>query len=75
MSVLTTKIHSAIATITLDRPDSLNAINIELAKSLHQSLHDISTREDVRCVVLRGAGGHFMAGGDIAYFDDLLRML
>ena len=72
MSVLTTKIHSAIATITLDRPDSLNAINIELAKSLHQSLHDISMREDVRCVVLRGAGGHFMAGGDIAYFDDLL---
>ncbi len=73
MSILTTEIDSAIATVTLNRPDSLNALNCELAKGLHQSLRAIAGREDIRCVVLKGTGGHFMAGGDIAWFDETLK--
>ncbi len=62
----------AIATITLNRPEALNALNIELAKALAEAVLSVEADEAVRCVVIRGAGGHFMAGGDLKFFKAVL---
>ncbi|MDH3452113.1 MAG: enoyl-CoA hydratase [Gammaproteobacteria bacterium] len=70
-SLLTT-IDGRIATVTLNRPESLNALNAALAAELGDTLNGLARNADVRCVVLTGAGGHFMAGGDITFFREKL---
>ncbi|MDH3379863.1 MAG: enoyl-CoA hydratase [Gammaproteobacteria bacterium] len=57
-----------VATITLNRPDVLNALDPGLARELFAALQTAGTDDGVRCVVVRGAGGHFLAGGDIEFF-------
>jgi enoyl-CoA hydratase/carnithine racemase len=55
-----------IALITLNRPEKLNAMNYELACDLDQELNLIETDDEVRAVVLTGAGPRaFSSGGDI----------
>jgi len=58
----------AIATVTLNRPDSLNALDPAMVDGLVAETSRLGASADVRCVVLRGAGRHFMAGGDIRDF-------
>jgi enoyl-CoA hydratase/carnithine racemase len=57
-----------IATITLNRPDRLNAINLEMRDLLWTYLGAIRDMPDVRVVVFRGAGSCFSAGADISEF-------
>jgi len=61
-------VDGGVATVTLNRPRQLNALDFELADALGDALHDLEADPAVRCVVLRGAGGHFMSGGDIGTF-------
>ncbi len=61
-------IADAIATITINRPDSLNAINDDVVTALIEITGALRENKDVRCVVLTGAGDHFMAGGDVKRF-------
>ncbi len=63
--VLFDKRPSGVALITLNRPDSLNAMGGELMPLLAQHLRDCASDPDVRCVVLTGAGRAFCAGGDV----------
>jgi len=58
----------AIATITINRPQSLNAINDDVVTALIDITGALRESADVRCVVLTGAGDHFMAGGDVKRF-------
>ena len=58
----------AIATLTLDRADALNALSLELVRELRAAARHAATDDSVRCVVLTGAGRAFCAGGDIAEF-------
>jgi 2-(1,2-epoxy-1,2-dihydrophenyl)acetyl-CoA isomerase len=61
----------AIVKITLNRPDKLNALTIELGEALvHAVLRTVEDRS-VRCVVITGAGRAFSAGGDIGLLRDL----
>ena len=62
----------AVATITLNRPALLNALNGELAQQLYAAVQTCAVDDAVRCVVLRGAGRGFMAGGDIKNFRERL---
>ncbi|MDQ6917044.1 MAG: enoyl-CoA hydratase [Pseudomonadota bacterium] len=62
----------AIATLTLNRPASLNALDPEMIEALIEHSAALAADDSVRCVVLRGAGRHFMAGGDIRSFNDKL---
>lgn len=63
-----TSIAGGVATITLNRPTVLNALNNALGVVLHDSIRAVGGDPAVRVVVIRGAGDAFMAGGDIGYF-------
>lgn len=57
--------REGIALLTLNRPDSLNAMTSEMVELLHSRLDDIAVNRDVRVVVLTGAGRGFCAGLDL----------
>ena len=58
--------HGEIATLVLNRPDRLNALNNELAVGLNDALNHFAQDETVRVVVITGSGRAFCAGGDLA---------
>ncbi|MBD3656962.1 enoyl-CoA hydratase-related protein [Marinobacter sp.] len=57
---------SGVATLTFNRPDVLNAINVPMAEAFLAAARQLSEQPGLRCVVLTGAGRAFMAGGDVA---------
>jgi enoyl-CoA hydratase/carnithine racemase len=60
----------SIATVVLNRPDKLNAMNKPMWAALGAVIERLSTEDDLRCVVLRGAGERaFCPGADIKEFD------
>lgn len=72
MSDLLVDIQDHIATLTFNRPESRNALSLEMRMGMRDALHEIEHNDDVRCVVLKGAGEHFMAGGDLKLMSGLL---
>jgi len=54
-----------IATVTINRPDKLNALNRAVIDELGEAFAQLATRDDVRAVILTGAGRAFVAGADI----------
>ncbi len=62
--VLTTR-EGAVAVITLDRPDKLNAITPQMTAALGGALDDIEDDDGVRAIVIEGAGRAFSAGFDL----------
>jgi 2-(1,2-epoxy-1,2-dihydrophenyl)acetyl-CoA isomerase len=66
-----TKIVNAIATITLNRPDKLNAFTGTMREDLLDALRTCEHDENVRVVVITGAGRAFCAGGDVEYMAKL----
>lgn len=57
-----------VAHITLNRPEALNAINLEWARDLMYAILQCDEDPAVRAVVISGAGNHFCAGGDLKAF-------
>ena len=51
--------------ITLNRPQALNALNIDMAEQFSETLNIWSTDEKIKRVLLKGEGKHFCAGGDV----------
>jgi enoyl-CoA hydratase/carnithine racemase len=67
-------IAGGIATLTLNRPDKLNALNYAMADRLLALLDAVESNDAVRAVILTGAGGRaFCAGGDIHEFAQTVR--
>jgi 2-(1,2-epoxy-1,2-dihydrophenyl)acetyl-CoA isomerase len=58
-----------VGTITLNRPQSLNAFDRAMHEGLHAALDNVAADEGVRCVVLRGEGRGFSAGADLRSED------
>jgi len=59
----------AVATVTLSNPAKLNAITVAMWRELARVMNDLSAQDDLRCVVLRGAGKKaFASGADIEEF-------
>lgn len=58
-----------IATVTLNRPDRLNALNSELMSELGKALNEIEADTAMRCLLLTGAGRGFCSGADLASGD------
>jgi len=61
-----------VATLTLNRPDVLNTLDLAMIDALVAHTAEVAADPDLRVVVLRGAGRHFMAGGDIRTFAEHL---
>lgn len=57
--------EGAVATVTLNRPDALNAVYGDVFRVLLQHLEAVDARSDIRVLVLTGAGRAFCAGGDM----------
>jgi 2-(1,2-epoxy-1,2-dihydrophenyl)acetyl-CoA isomerase len=66
MSSILLEIKNSVAIVTLNRPDKFNSFNREMAFNLQQILDTCATNENVRCVLLTGAGKAFCAGQDIS---------
>jgi enoyl-CoA hydratase len=63
------KADGGIAWVTLNRPDVLNAINMEMRDLMWEIMHAVQSDPDVRAVIFKGAGGRaFSAGADISEF-------
>ncbi len=58
--------HGAVTTLTLNRPDRLNALNNHLSNSLNEALTRIADDSSTHVVILTGAGRAFCAGGDLS---------
>jgi isohexenylglutaconyl-CoA hydratase len=58
-------LDAGVLHITLNRPDSRNAMSLAMVTELRAVLESLRADPSVRAIVLRGAGGHFCAGGDI----------
>ncbi len=61
-------VDSGVATITLNRPEALNAMSPAMAKELHEVALQIDANNSVRAVILTGTGKAFCAGGDLGAF-------
>lgn len=61
-----------LATLTLDRPQSRNALDMEMAMALRARCDEVAVDPSIRAVVLRASGDHFMVGGDVRWFRTLL---
>jgi 2-(1,2-epoxy-1,2-dihydrophenyl)acetyl-CoA isomerase len=57
-----------VATLTLNRPSSLNTLDFALMDALVEATAEVAAEDGLRAVVIRGAGKHFMAGGDLRTF-------
>ena len=63
-----------VRTLTLNRPDTLNALTLEATRQLATRLEEAAADPGVRAVVITGAGRAFSAGGDIAFLQELPTM-
>ena len=70
MSSILFSIKAGIATITLNRPDKLNAFNREMALLFQQRLDECASLHEIRCVYITGSGKGFCAGQDLAEVVD-----
>ena len=63
-------IDNGVATITLNRPDDANALDLVMARELSDVAIQLGDNSDVRVVVIRGTGKMFCAGGDLGAFGE-----
>jgi 2-oxoglutaroyl-CoA hydrolase len=66
-----TDAERGVATLTIERPEKLNAITLEMRQSIMRALDDLAADDDVRVIVITGSGDRaFSAGGDIPQFAE-----
>lgn len=68
-SLVLTDVADGIATVTLNRPEKLNAFTLEACDTLLATVRTLASRTDVRILILTGAGRAFCAGADLAVLE------
>src|SRR3989475_12206104 len=63
------EIAAGIGTVTLNRPEKLNAFDAEQCQELHEALRMLAGSDAVRVIVLTGAGRAFCAGADLSVLE------
>jgi 2-(1,2-epoxy-1,2-dihydrophenyl)acetyl-CoA isomerase len=66
-------LDSGVATVTLDRPEKLNAFAGHMRRDLAEALEHAGGERAVRVVIITGAGRGFCAGADVKFMDELMR--
>jgi enoyl-CoA hydratase/carnithine racemase len=69
-SVVLCEIEDGVATVTLNRPQALNALNVPVWVELQRIVADLGKADDVHVVIITGAGRCFSAGNDIKSMRD-----
>ncbi len=67
--------EEGVLTLTLNRPEVLNALNAPMFQELQQALREAERDPEVRCVVLTGAGNAFCAGQDLRELEEGMDLL
>lgn len=65
MSDLLEKVENGVAILTMNRPESLNALSGEMMEGLSEAVPRLAEDPSIKCIVLTGAGRGFCAGGDV----------
>src|SRR3546814_18321783 len=65
MPEVTLQIESAVAIVTINRPDARNAVDRAVAEGLARASEQVENDRNVRVGIITGAGGHFCAGMEI----------
>ncbi|MDH5696406.1 MAG: enoyl-CoA hydratase [Dehalococcoidia bacterium] len=71
---LTLDKEAGVATLTLNRPEQLNAISLPMIKSIGKAIDDVHHDDGVKVLIITGAGRAFCAGLDIAAFKEVEEM-
>lgn len=66
-------ISKDVATVRLNRPEAMNALNVDLVNELGQKIDDLNDRDDIKAIVLEGSGKAFVAGADVKFFVDKIK--
>lgn len=64
--ILNIEFTKALARVTINRPEAMNALNTRFFQEMDQAIDEISTKPDIRVMIITGAGKAFVAGADIA---------
>lgn len=70
MGIEVSRDGTGVVTVLLNRPEKRNAFTMEMYQAFGAAFSELESDDAVRCVVVRGAGGHFCAGSDIGGFGD-----
>ncbi len=71
-STLLAEFEKGILTVTINRPDKLNALNKNVLEELNEAMDSVYTDDKIKAVIITGAGGKaFVAGADISEFTSL----
>jgi enoyl-CoA hydratase/3-hydroxyacyl-CoA dehydrogenase len=62
--------EDGIATVLINRPEAMNALNVTVVSQLGDVIEGLNSRSDVSTIVLEGAGKAFVAGADVKFFVD-----
>lgn len=62
-----TRVDGGVSTITMNRPDRKNALSMQMISELHQAVNEAASNDEVRVVILTGAGDAFCSGADFRY--------
>ena len=73
MQAVSLEFEPPLARLTLNVPQRRNAMSQAMWRAIPHLCAEIEARDDVRVVILEGAGGHFCAGADISEFDEVYR--
>jgi len=63
------EVEDGVGVVTMNRPARMNAVNWDLASDLVKLFRELRFRDDVRTIVLTGAGGNFCSGGDAEFLS------
>ena len=72
-SYVDSKVENGVATITINRPEAMNALNVTVVQQLTTAVEAANANDAVHTVVLDGAGKAFVAGADVKFFVDKIR--
>lgn len=68
-NIITYQIKDHIATLTLNQPDKLNAMDESMGYAFEKALQEIEKQPDVRVLIITGAGRAFSSGGDLGMIE------
>ncbi len=67
------EIEGHVAKVKLNRPEAMNALNVDLVTQLGLAVDEVNSRSDISTIIFEGAGKAFVAGADVKFFVDKLR--